>query len=216
MLGHGLSMTGCSMIDSPAPGSPAPSRLLGALRSWLSTWPSEPRQSSTDPLVEAGRAQAHCCGSVRVLVVDDNPVNLVVVSALMQSRGLVPVLAADGHEALALACDRHFDLILMDLQMPHLDGLAATTAIRRFESTGSRPAVPVVAYSSASPGADLLARHGFNGSLIKPCEDQDLEDCLVRWCPSYRAAPAVRGLAHDSSPRQAASRNLGSGHPAWR
>ena len=129
---------------------------------------------------------------VCVLVVDDNPVNLMVISALMVSRGVVPVLAADGAEAVALACARRFDLILMDLQMPVMDGLAATSAIRRFESACAGPAVPVVAYSSTSPGGALLARHGFSGGLSKPCEDQDLEDCLVRWCPTYRAARPPR------------------------
>jgi CheY-like chemotaxis protein len=77
---------------------------------------------------------------------------------------------------------------LMDLQMPILDGLEATTAIRRFESNRSRPSVPVVAYSSTTPGASVLAKHGLNGSLSKPCDDQQLEDCLVRWCATYRPA----------------------------
>jgi hypothetical protein len=78
----------------------------------------------------------------------------------------------------------------MDLQMPILDGLAATAAIRRFESACARPAVPVIAYSSASPGRAVLARHGFNGGLSKPCDNQDLEDCLLQWCPGYLPAPS--------------------------
>ena len=90
-----------------------------------------------------------------------------------------------GVETFPLACEMPFDLILMDLQMPILDGLEATAAIRRFESAGSRPAVPVVAYSSVFPGGGILVDHGMNGTLAKPCEDQDLEDCLVRWCPTY-------------------------------
>ncbi len=134
-----------------------------------------------------------------MLVVDDNPANLMVISALMESRGLVPVLAADGAEAVALACETRFDLILMDLQMPILDGWEATAAIRRFEATCSRPAVPVVTYSIKSPGAGILARHGMNGSLDKPCSDQALEDCLVRWCPAYHPKPTERGAAVDDN-----------------
>jgi CheY-like chemotaxis protein len=153
---------------------------------------------------------------VRVLVVDDNPVNLMVISALMESRGLVPLLAGDGAEAVALACEMHFDLILMDLQMPILDGLEATAAIRRFENTCSRPAVPVVAYSGTSPGAGVLASHGMNGSLVKPCDDRDLEDCLVRWCPTYHPAPTVRGVPTDNSFWQAANRNPGSSSASLR
>jgi CheY-like chemotaxis protein len=74
----------------------------------------------------------------------------------------------------------------MDLQMPVLDGLAATSAIRSFEAEHGRSAVPIVAYSNSLPGAALLARHGLNGSLAKPCEDAELDDCLRRWCPDYR------------------------------
>ena len=131
--------------------------------------------------------------ATNVLVVDDNPVNLMFMSALLEVRGIVPWLAADGAEALALACELHFDLILMDLQMPILDGLDASAAIRRFEAETARPAVPVLAYTSLSPGAHLLKAHGINGSLPKPCSDQELEDCLVRWCPAYR--PAVDTMA---------------------
>jgi CheY-like chemotaxis protein len=144
---------------------------------------------------EFGQAEAPRSDSIRVLVVDDNPLNQMLISTLMETRGFVPMLAADGAEAVALACELHFDLILMDLQMPILDGMAATSEIRRMETASLRPAVPVIAYSSCAPGGGLLARCGFNGSLIKPCGDQDLEDCLVRWCPTYRAASTVR-IAH--------------------
>ena len=175
------------MSGIPGLGSLAPSGLLGVLRTFLQARSNEMWQSSEVLPSGTGGPNAHSCGSVRVLVVDDNPANLMLISALMESRGLVPVLAADGAEAVTLACELHFDLILMDLQMPILDGLGATSAIRRFETYSSRPAVPVVAYSSASPGAGVLATHGLNGSLTKPCGDQDLEDCLVQWCPTYRS-----------------------------
>ena len=91
--------------------------------------------------------------------------------------------------------------------MPILDGLAATLAIRQFESTTSRPAVPVLAFSSALPSGRVLAAHGINGSLVKPCEDQDLEDCLVDWCPSYRAAPlaGVGALARAAGDQRGSS-----------
>jgi two-component system, sensor histidine kinase and response regulator len=91
---------------------------------------------------------------------------------------------------VALACELPFDLVLMDLQMPILDGLRATAAIRRFESRYARPAVPVLAYSSSFPAGDLMAKFGISGCLNKPCQDQDLDACLARWCPAYRSAPA--------------------------
>ncbi|MDP3085994.1 MAG: response regulator [Rubrivivax sp.] len=199
-----------------APGAPAPSGLRGTLRSWLRTWSSEFGPLSEDLPADAGRPITHSYGSVRVLVADDNPVNLMMISALMESRGLVPVLAADGAEAVALACELQFDLILMDLQMPILDGLGATAAIRRFENTCSRSAVPVLAYSNALPGAGLIAAHGMNGSLAKPCEDHELEDCLVRWCPTYRSAPLVAGVSHHNSRWQAANQDPDSSSSSLR
>ena len=161
-------------------------------------------KSHEDLPSEAGVRMAHSYGPVRVLVVDDNPVNLMLISVLLESRGLLPVLAADGAEAVARATELQFDLILMDLQMPILGGLEATSAIRRFESNHPRVAVPVVAYSGTPPGAGVLAKHGLNGSLSKPCSDQELEDCLVQWCPTYRAAPVVHSAIHDSGARQSA------------
>src|SRR5262245_23890594 len=68
-----------------------------------------------------------------VLVVDDNPVNLEVASQMLHCCGIKPLLANDGVEAVALACELRLDLILMDLTMPVLDGFEATAQIRRFE-----------------------------------------------------------------------------------
>lgn len=169
---------------------PVSGGVLGTLRSWLRAWSGRPRPVPQDGPGGAGAPDAPRFEPIRVLVVDDNPVNLMLMSALMEPRGLVPLLAADGAEAVALACELHFDLILMDLQMPILDGWGATAAIRRFEQASARPAVPVLAYSSLPQGAADLAAHGMNGCLPKPCDAQALEDCLARWCPGYQAVPA--------------------------
>lgn len=185
------------MSAVPAMGSPASRGLRGILRSWLQGWSRDLWQPAGDLPGETRRPNEHFYGSVRVLVVDDNPVNLVLVSAQLEALGLVPWLAADGAEAVMLACAKRFDLILMDLQMPIIDGFAATSAIRRFELNNSRCAVPVIAYSSMPADADALAMHGLDGRLSKPCRDDELEDCLLRCCPSYRPSSADRGLAHD-------------------
>lgn len=180
--------------DAPLMTS-APSGLLGVLRSWFGAGTSEAWSDAAEPARPTLMPPPHSYGAVSVLVADDNPVNLMVIAALLEARGLYPMLAADGAEAVALASQMSFDLILMDLQMPVLDGLGATVAIRHFERTTGRPHAPVVAYSSALPSAAVLAAHGFVGSLFKPCEDQDLEDCLLRWCPTYHAAPPLEAFA---------------------
>ena len=120
----------------------------------------------------------------RILVVDDCPINQLVVAAMLWRWGITPLVAADGAEAVALACGQDFDLILMDLQMPVLDGLTATTQLRRFELEHACPRAPVVAYTSSLFGVDeqLLRACGIDASLEKPCSAQSLEACLTRWC----------------------------------
>jgi CheY-like chemotaxis protein len=171
---------------------------------------------SGGPATEDGAATAHAGGAARVLVVDDDPVNLMLIAAQLEFRGLVPVLAADGAEAVALVREMHFDLVLMDLQMPVLGGLEATSVIRRFERTSPRPAVPVVAHSCTSAEAGVLAMHGMNGSLSKPCADQELEDCLVRWCPSYRRVSQDRAAARELNGWHATHRAAGPAAAARR
>ena len=189
-------------------GSRAPRGLLGVLSSWLRGWSREAWQPTEILPGEAKASSAHPNSALQVLAVDDNPVNLMVISALLESRGLMPVLAADGAEAVALACELQFDLILMDLQMPILDGLAATRAIRRFELQSLRCAVPVIACSATPPDVRVLAAHGLNGSLDKPCANRDLERCLIRWCPTYRTDPAAPSQG-------SAMRGVVHGHGVW-
>jgi CheY-like chemotaxis protein len=142
------------------------------------------------PVAVPGRVPGDAA-AVHVLVVDDNPANLQLIAAMLQSQGLLPLLAADGAEAVALAAELPFDLILMDLQMPILDGIEATCAIRLGELHSQRPPVPVIAYSTCAPGMAFLAAHGLNGSLAKPCEQPALQACLLRWCPGFQP-PAWR------------------------
>jgi CheY-like chemotaxis protein len=122
----------------------------------------------------------------QVLVVDDHLENRLFLEALLHRWSITPIQAADGAEAVALACGQHFDLILMDLQMPVLNGLIATAQIRDFERRSAHPRAPIVAYSSSVLGDDwqTLRTCGFDESLDKPCSSQALEECLRRWCAS--------------------------------
>ena len=142
---------------------------------------ARPDWNTTTVAAEAQSQRDHLC----VLVVDDNPVNLMLATEMLSFWSIKPLLAADGAEAVALANELRLDLILMDIQMPVLDGLAATRQIRRFERELARARVPVVAYtSSRSIQARLLHDFGLDDVLDKPCDAQALRDCLVRWCPS--------------------------------
>jgi len=129
----------------------------------------------------------------RVLVVDDNPVHRMLASEMLALWGINPLLATDGSEAVALACELRLELILMDLQMPVLGGLEATRQIRRFELERARPRVPIVAYTSGAFATDRmrLQDFGLDGVLGKPCEAHELYECLFRWCPATTVPAAL-------------------------
>ena len=140
-----------------------------------------PGWDATTEAANVDAPQDHLC----VLVVDDNPVNLLLASEMFSSWGIKPMLAADGAQTVSLASELRFDLILMDIQMPVLDGLAATRQIRHFERDLARGRVPVVAFTSRrSIQTRLLRDFGLDDVLNKPCDVQALRNCLARWCPS--------------------------------
>ena len=148
--------------------------------------PSRSRVRCTEPALP----EAPVRPALRVLVVDDSPVNRMIALAQLEQLDVTPVLAKDGAEAVALACGETFDLILMDLQMPVLDGLGATAQIRRFEHEHASPRVPVVAYTSCAVDSDtaFMRNLGLDAVLEKPCDLTALRECLVRWCPALVAS----------------------------
>ncbi len=103
-------------------------------------------------------------------------------------------MATNGVAAVELATTRDFDLILMDLQMPVLDGLSATKQIRSKEHELALSRLPVIAYTSCALEQKLLRDCGVDGVLEKPCSPDALEECLLRWCAS-RSGFAIDELA---------------------
>lgn len=178
------------MTVVPATASSGPTRLLDPARYGLSSWLGLER-GRPELAQGVARPQTQPGGAIRVLVADDDPVNRMMIGALLLAKGLHPQLVADGAQAVARVREQGFDLILMDLDMPVLDGLGATLAIRRLERASGWRAVPVVAYSSTELPQDVLAAGGLDGCLAKPCTDADLEDCLLRWCSGHRTAPSA-------------------------
>ncbi|MEW6133539.1 MAG: ATP-binding protein [Pseudomonadota bacterium] len=119
----------------------------------------------------------------RVLVAEDHPVNQKVLSYQLTSLGLSPTIVSNGREALEQARKQEWDLILMDWQMPGMDGFAATRAIRALPDAHAR--VPIVALS-AQAGEDFreqCLQAGMNDYLTKPYEEAALISVLSRWLP---------------------------------
>ena len=117
----------------------------------------------------------------RILVVDDSPVNRKVAECLMQCMGFDVHVAANGREAVDAVQREEYALILMDLQMPEIDGYEATRQIRRLEKPGTR--LPIIAWSSWPPDLDagdhLVA--GMDDYLYKPVRLEILRSTVLRW-----------------------------------
>ncbi|MGK5073436.1 response regulator [Janthinobacterium sp. ZB1P44] len=127
----------------------------------------------------------------RVLLAEDNPVNVEVALAMLDSLGLDVVCARNGEEALQAAQAEDFDLILMDCQMPVMDGFAATAEIRRHEQQcGHARVLPIVAITANALQGDREAclAAGMDDYLSKPFTQQDLGHTIARWITLPRAA----------------------------
>jgi len=120
--------------------------------------------------------------ALRVLVAEDNRVNQLLASRLLEKRGHHVVVAKNGREALEVLAKSKFDLVLMDLQMPEMDGLEATAWLRQDEKRkGDGRYQPVIALTAHAMNGDkerCLAA-GMDGYLIKPIRPQELDAILA-------------------------------------
>jgi two-component system sensor histidine kinase/response regulator len=117
----------------------------------------------------------------RILLAEDNPVNQKVAFHMLRRRGYDVSLAATGREAVDLVGREPFDLVLMDVQMPEMDGFAATAAIREAEAGSGRhlTIIAMTAHSMAGDRERCLAA-GMDGYLSKPIRSGDLYALLDR------------------------------------
>lgn len=114
--------------------------------------------------------------ALRVLVAEDSPVNQKLLALLLQSQGCHVTLAATGEEAVNHFAEQVFDLVLMDIQMPIMDGLTATRIIRRREQGTGRRA-PIIAVT-AGFDRDSCLQAGMDDHLEKPIRPQMLFSVL--------------------------------------
>ena len=136
-------------------------------------------QPKTAMSLQAGKNPAV---RLRVLLAEDNPVNQLLVQRLLVKRGHSVVVASTGLEALDLLQRENVDVVLMDIQMPEMDGLEATKAIRSRESDG-RPRMPVIALTAHAMKGDrekCLAA-GMDAHLSKPIRPAELDEVLVKF-----------------------------------
>jgi CheY-like chemotaxis protein/HPt (histidine-containing phosphotransfer) domain-containing protein/anti-sigma regulatory factor (Ser/Thr protein kinase) len=117
----------------------------------------------------------------KILVAEDNATNRVVILAQLKKLGYKAVALVNGVEALNALAHEDFDLILMDCEMPLMDGFEATRQIR----LSIRPDVPIIALTASAMASDRgrCLRAGMNDYLAKPVELHGLADMLVKWMP---------------------------------
>ena len=169
-------------LHGPAAASPAPASPVSAQ-------------------APAARAQTGPRRARRVLLAEDNPVNVEVARAMLESLGLETQCARNGEEALSAVQEGGWDVVLMDCQMPVMDGFAATSEIRRHErELGRARTLPVIAITANALQGDREAclAAGMDDYLSKPFTQQQLAAVMRRWValPPPGSAPAP-GLADE-------------------
>lgn len=150
--------------------------------------------SAHPPAVE----QAPLSG-LRVLLVDDVEVNRELAKAVLQRYNHSITEAANGREALEAYGEDRFDIVLMDIQMPEMDGLQATIAIRQLEQATGRPATPIVAMTAyaAREDREKCLQAGMDDYLSKPVKPASILATLQRYCDGKRVVqqPVPPGLS---------------------
>jgi CheY-like chemotaxis protein len=141
------------------------------------TPPDASRNLSRPPETEPKERKTH--SRLRVLVAEDNPVNQKLVRHTLEKKGHSVHMAANGREALDAFDRLRFDLVLMDIQMPELDGIETTARIRRKERDSGEhiPIVAMTAYAMPGDRERLLAA-GMDGYVAKPVTPAELVSCL--------------------------------------
>lgn len=133
----------------------------------------------------AGAADRHTSLVGRVLVVEDNLINQAVMTRMLERLGLTPVTADDGQEAINSVTHESFDMVLMDCQMPVMDGYQATELLREREKMLGLARLPVIAMTANAMSGDRerCIEAGMDDYLSKPVRPADLENMLRQWLP---------------------------------
>jgi Signal transduction histidine kinase len=126
----------------------------------------------------------------RVLVVDDNELNREVASGLLEDAPVTVSAAENGEVAIRMLNESKYDMVFMDMQMPVMDGLTATRAIRQNSQFKDLPIIAMTANAMAGDCEKCLEA-GMNDHLAKPIDPDKLFQALLRWIPARTAAPNV-------------------------
>ncbi|MEZ0260446.1 MAG: MHYT domain-containing protein [Alphaproteobacteria bacterium] len=191
--GSGLGLVICKMLAEKMQGTVTLASEEGrgtVVTVTLRLKPASPkavkqRQSMTSGSVEVAPMRP----AARILVVDDHPVNRLFAVRLLEKMGFKGlVVAENGDDAVRLASENNFDLILMDCQMPVMDGLEATRRIReqeRLAHVGHKPIIALTAHAMSGDRENCL-QAGMDDYISKPINPQALATALLKWLPKQQ------------------------------
>ncbi|HEK1687851.1 TPA: response regulator [Pseudomonas putida] len=147
----------------------------------------QPSRPSSEPRHTAGSRVP------RILCVDDNPANLLLVQTLLEGMGAAVVAVDSGFAAVQTVQDEPFDLVLMDVQMPGMDGCACTEQIRRWETSQSDPPLPIVALTAHAMANEkrALLHSGMDDYLTKPISERQLAQVVMKWTGLSLGTPSL-------------------------
>jgi two-component system sensor histidine kinase/response regulator len=163
------------------------SELFGCLASVLS---GQAEGQAAQPIVTRHMIHELRRGVVRILLAEDNITNQQVAIGILKKLGLRADAAANGAEAVKALETLPYDLVLMDVQMPEMDGMQATRKIRDPESAVLNHQIPIIAMTAHAMQGDRekFLNAGMNDYVSKPVEPQALADVLDKWLPQDTAA----------------------------
>ncbi|MGH8807559.1 MAG: response regulator [Noviherbaspirillum sp.] len=127
----------------------------------------------------------------RILIADDNPVNLQVAARMLEKLGCHVEVAANGQQAVEMHGAACYDLVLMDCEMPQVDGYQATGRIRTVEGAARHTPIVALTALAAAGEREKCLNAGMDDYLSKPVRPQQLKDTLARWLPLAAPAPAT-------------------------
>ncbi len=130
----------------------------------------------------------------RILIAEDNLINQKVLQALIDTSAFAMTIAENGEEVVALYKAESFDIVLMDISMPLMDGMQATALIRAFELETGKDRTPIIALTAHAMAGDRerFIEAGMDDYLSKPLDKQSLANVLEKWVPDTQAPSSDR------------------------